>query len=181
MESGLTALMLILSILRDQFTLQHLVKQEEVYIKLIGQHTHAHAHLLEPAEVLLHLGPQPFRKIGLYLPLIALFKMVVETMMISVTLELLSQVIRSMPSTAFIQLEDLIQLVTQKVLSHFPCQVNKNLLDMYLLLRNGLSMLPSWDMMLTWKDWPVEVITVLALFTSVTSITTSTNSTSAQA
>lgn len=155
--------------------LLNLVKQEEVYIKLIGQHIHAHVHLLEAVEALQYLGPQPLRRIGQYLLRIALLEMVAETIMISVTLELHSQVTRSMPSMAFIQLEDRIQPVTQKVLSHFPCQLNKNLLDLYLLLKNGLLMLPSWDMMLIWKDWHVVVITVLTSFTSVTSITSSTN------
>jgi len=135
--------MLILSILKDQFTLQNLVKQVEVYIKLIGQLILAHVHLLEPVEVQLLTGPQPLRKIGLYLPQIALSEMVVETIMISVTLELLSQVTRSMLSMVYIQSEDLTQLVTQRVLSRFLCQLNRNLLDLYLLLKNGLSILPN--------------------------------------
>jgi len=143
MESSLKAVMLILSILKDQFTLQNLVKQVEVYIKLIGQLILAHVHLLEPVEVQLLTGPQPLQKIGQYLPQIALSEMVVETIMISVTLELLSQVTRSMLSMVFIQSEDLTRLVTQRVLSRFLCQLNRNLLDLYLLLKNGLSTLPN--------------------------------------
>jgi len=143
MESSLKAVMLILSILKDQFTLQNLVKQVEVYIKLIGQLILAHVHLLEPVEVQLLTGPQPLQKIGQYLPQIALSEMVVETIMISVTLELLSQVTRSMLSMVYIQSEDLTQLVTQRVLSRFLCQLNRNLLDLYLLLKNGLSILPN--------------------------------------
>jgi len=143
MESSLKAVMLILSILKDQFTLQNLVKQVEVYIKLIGQLILAHVHLLEPVEVQLLTGPQPLQKIGQYLPQIALSEMVVETIMISVTLELLSQVTRSMLSMVYIQSEDLTQLVTQRVLSRFLCQLNRNLLDLYLLLKNGLSTLPN--------------------------------------
>jgi len=143
MESSLKAVMLILSILKDQFTLQNLVKQVEVYIKLIGQLILAHVHLLEPVEVQLLTGPQLLQKIGQYLPQIALSEMVAETIMISVTLELLSQVTRSMLSMVYIQSEDLTQLVTQRVLSRFLCQLNRNLLDLYLLLKNGLSILPN--------------------------------------
>ena len=143
MESGFLVIKLILLILKDQFTLQILVKQVEVYMKLIGQPTHVHVHLLVNVEVLLYLGLQPLLKIGQYLPQIALLKMVAEMMITSVTLELQFQVLRSMLLMVYIQLTNLIQQVTQKVLSHFLCQLSKNLLDLYLLLKNGLLMLPN--------------------------------------
>lgn len=70
-----------------------------------------------------------------------LLKMEVEMMITSVTLELQSQVLQSMLLMGYIQLIDLIQKAIQKVLLHFQCQLSKNLLDLYLLLKNGLLML----------------------------------------
>jgi len=110
-------------------------------MKLIGQPTHVHVHLLVNVEVLLYLGPQLLLKIGQFLLQKALLKMVAEMMITSVTLELQFQVLRSMLLMVYIQLIDHIQQVTQKVLSHFLCQLSKNLLDLYLLLKNGLLML----------------------------------------
>lgn len=141
MEYGLVVIKHILLIPKDQFMLQILVKQVEVYMKLIGQLTHVHVHLLVNVEALLYLGLQPLLKIGRYLLQMLLLKMEVEMMITSVTLELQSQVLQSMLLMGYIQLIDLIQKAIQKVLLHFQCQLSKNLLDLYLLLKNGLLML----------------------------------------